>query len=158
MFGFFFLYQTTNHKVQAIVAALTVQVFFLTFTCCLLWPSIKPSYGFQKQRKGHFIPTEDSFSSLQSAILHSGGRRQFEETWARSASWRQSGVLSTRHLLRATRDPLNNMLRAARRLAHAGCRCIFWSAGLVFRRLLPAQLFLDDWYSPPRRMRISLRN
>lgn len=45
----------------------------------------------------------------------------------------------------------------SRSLAHAGCLCIFWSAGLVFRRLLlPAQLSLDDWYSSPRWMRISL--
>lgn len=40
------------------------------------------------------------------------------------------------------------MLHVARCLTHAGSRCIFWSAGLVFRRLLPAQLFLDDCYSP----------
>lgn len=61
-----------------------------------------------------------------------------------------------RHLLRATRDPLNNMLHGAHSLAHAGSRCIFWSAGLVFRRLLPAQLFLDDWYPPSPTMDVNL--
>lgn len=117
-----------------------------------MWPSIKPSYGFQKQRKGHFIRNltpnrrlflfapKCHFALRQTqAVLRNVSSFCFMTTIWRFCRRATSSAPQETHL---------TICFTSRAASRAGSRCIFWSAGLVFRRLLPSQLFLDDWYSP----------